>query len=262
MNDVMVNGSTISAAAIADEAQHHPAGNWAEAEHAAAEALVIRELLLQEAEREGIAPLPFSDANGRRETDEEAQIRALIAGAVTVPEADDAALRRFYDNNLHRFRSPDLFEAVHILYPVASDSGEAAAKARAEAAISILQREPARFADLARSESACSSATNGGNLGQITRGQTVPELETFLFNLQSGQLCPVPVRTRYGFHVLRLDKRIDGRQLPFDAVRDRIADYLEQSVWQRAVAQYIKVLAARAELTGFDLECADGPLVQ
>jgi peptidyl-prolyl cis-trans isomerase C len=62
--------------------------------------------------------------------------------------------------------------------------------------------------------------------------------------------------------VLRLDKRIDGRQLPFDAVRDRIADYLEQSVWQRAVAQYIKVLAARAELTGFDLECADGPLVQ
>ena len=70
--------------------------------------------------------------------------------------------------------------------------------------------------------SACPSAAQGGHLGQISRGQTVPEFETFLYNLEVGQICPVPVKTRFGYHVLRLDRRIEGRQLPFEAVSDRI----------------------------------------
>jgi peptidyl-prolyl cis-trans isomerase C len=264
MNDITVNGAAITAAAIAEEAQHHPARDWAAAERAAAEALVVRELLLQEAEREGIAPVPFTDTDGRRETDEEAMIRALIRGAVSVPSVDEASLRRFYDNNRRRFRSPDLFEAAHILYPAHPDDAAAieTATARAEAAIALLWSEPGRFADVARSESACSSASNGGNLGQVSLGQTVPEFETFLVNLEPGQLCPVPVRTRYGVHVLRLDRRIDGRQLPFELVRERVAEYLEQAVWHRAVSQFIRILVSRSEITGIELAGADGPLVQ
>lgn len=264
MYEISVNGKTISAAAIAEEIQNHPAHDRAAAERAAAEALVVRELLLQEVEREGIAPVPFTDTDGRRETDEEAMIRALIRGAVSVPPVDEDDLRRFYINNKRKFRSPDLFEAAHILYPAhADDTGAvAAATLRAEATIKILSAEPARFPDIARQESACSSASNGGNLGQVSLGQTVPEFETFLVNLEPGQLCPVPVRTRYGVHVLRLDRRIEGRQLSFDMVRDRIAEYLEQSVWQRAVAQFIQILVANAEIEGIDLRRADGPLVQ
>lgn len=264
MNEIIVNGTAITAAAIAEEAQHHPAPDRTAAERAAAEALVVRELLLQEAAREGIAPLPFSDADGRRETEEEATIRALIRGAVTVPAVDEEGLRRYHENNRRKFRSPDLFEAAHILYPVRpNDAGEiATATARAEAAIALLQSEPGRFADLARSESACSSASNGGNLGQVSLGQTVPEFETFLVSLEPGQLCPVPVRTRYGVHVLRLDRRIEGRDLPFELVRERIAEYLEQSVWQRAVSQYIRILVGRSEISGIALASSDGPLVQ
>lgn len=264
MSNIIVNGAAITAAAIAAEAQHHPARDRVAAERAAAEALVVRELLLQEAEREGIAPVPFSDADGRRETEEEAMIRALIRGAVTVPEVDEESLRRYYDNNRRKFESPDLFEAAHILYPALPDDATAvaAATARAEAAIVLLHSEPTRFADLARSESACPSASNGGNLGQVSPGQTVPEFETFLVNLEPGQLCPVPVRTRYGVHVLRLDRRIEGRLLPFELVRDRIAEYLEQAVWQRAVSQYIRILVGRSEISGIALAGSDGPLVQ
>jgi len=264
MNDVTVNGTTITSGAIAEEAQNHPARDWAAAERAAAEALVVRELLLQEVEREGIAPVPFTDVDGRRETDEEAMIRALVRGAISVPATDEDSLRRFYKNNQRKFRSPDLFEAAHILYPAHPDDAGAvtAATSRAEAAIKLLCADPARFSDVARLESACSSATNGGNLGQVSLGQTVPEFETFLVNLGSGQLCPVPVRTRYGVHVLRLDRRIEGRQLLFEMVQERIAEYLEQSVWQRAVAQYIQILVANAEIDGIDLRRADGPLVQ
>lgn len=264
MNDIMVNGAAITAAAIAEEAQHHPARDWAAAERAAAEALVVRELLLQEAEREAIAPVPFTGTDGRRETDEEAMIRALVRGAVSVPTVDQESLQRFYDNNRRKFRSPDLFEAAHILYPAHPDDAKAVAAStvRAEAAIALLRAEPARFADLARSESACTSASNGGNLGQVSPGQTVPEFEALLASLEPGQLCPEPVRTRYGVHVLRLDRRNEGRQLPFELVRERIALYLEQTVWHRAVAQYIRILVGRSEISGIEIAGSDGPLVQ
>jgi parvulin-like peptidyl-prolyl isomerase len=96
-------------------------------------------------------------------------------------------------------------------------------QAAAVRALAQALEQPQRFAELAQQLCACPSAAQGGNLGQISRGQTVPELETFLFNLEPGQICPVPVKTRLGYHVVRLDRRIEGRQLPFGAVRERIA---------------------------------------
>jgi peptidyl-prolyl cis-trans isomerase C len=70
------------------------------------------------------------------------------------------------------------------------------------------------------------------------------------------------VRSRYGIHVLRLDRRIDGRQLTFEMVQQRIADYLQAASWQRALAQYVRLLAGRAEVAGIDLGGAETPLVQ
>ena len=102
----------------------------------------------------------------------------------------------------------------------------------------------------------------GGNLGQLQKGQTVPEFETFLFELEEGQLCPVPVKTRFGAHVLLLERRIEGRQLPFEEVAGRISAYLEEASWRRAVAQYIAILAGQADIQGIDMEGAKSPLVQ
>lgn len=126
----------------------------------------------------------------------------------------------------------------------------------------MLQRRPGEFDELARLRSACPSGAGGGRLGQVGRGQTVPEFETFLFALEPGQLCPMPVKTRYGAHMLRLDRRIDGRQLPFEAVAGRIAECLGEVVWRRDSAQYLHILAGRATLHGVDLGGSEGPLVQ
>jgi peptidyl-prolyl cis-trans isomerase C len=71
-----------------------------------------------------------------------------------------------------------------------------------------------------------------------------------------------PVESRHGVHVVRLDRRIEGRQLPFELVHERIADYLDDAVQHRALQQYVSILAGRAELTGVDLSAARGPLVQ
>jgi peptidyl-prolyl cis-trans isomerase C len=142
---VSVNGVVIPNAAIARETQHHRAADPDQAWILAARALVIRELLSQEAERLSIAADPIDDGEGRRETSEEARMRALIDREVAVPRADGAACRRYYDANIRRFRSSDLFEAAHILFAAAPDDATTRDKAReaATALIAGLLREPA-----------------------------------------------------------------------------------------------------------------------
>ena len=255
---VRVNGVAIPRAEIAREIQHHPAKTPASAWTSAAQALVIRELLRQEARRLEVTGAPLADADGRRETGEEAAIRTLIDREVATPEPDAAACRRYYDNNPARFRSADIFEAAHIL--VAADARDEAgyAAARAAAAIAARLREaPAEFAALARTQSACPSAAQGGNLGQITAGQTTPEFERALKALAPGTITAEPVATRYGFHVIRLERRIEGRLLPFEAVAGRIAAFLKEKVERMATAQYVARLAARATIDGVTLADAE-----
>ena len=96
----------------------------------------------------------------------------------------------------------------------------------------------------------------------MTKGQTVPEFETVLFAMEEGQISPTPVPTPFGYHLIQLDRVIEGQQLPFEHVKTKIAAYLEASSWSRAVAQYIGILAGAAEIKGFDIEGADSPLVQ
>ena len=256
---VAVNGVAIARDAIQREMQYHPAQKPIAAWQQAARALVIRELLLQRARHLGIAADPRSDGEGRRETDDEARIRAVVEYEVTVPEPDDDTCRRYYERNQRRFRSPDIFEASHILFAASSADSNAYALARANAAavLATLQDDPDCFATLAQAYSGCPSAAQGGNLGQITRGQTTPEFEQVLVALAPGELCAEPVATRYGFHIIRLDRKHEGQTLPYEAVAGRIADYLRESVHQRANAQYIARLVTAAKIEGIELIGAD-----
>lgn len=256
---IKVNGVAIARAAIAREVQHHPAPKPIMAWQAAARALVVRELLLQEARRLGIVAAPRSDAAGRRETDEEASIRALYEREVATPEPDSASCRRYYNNHRKAFRSAAVYEASHILIAARRDRPESFAQARtlAQAIVTQLRQEPHRFEELAKCHSACPSAAQGGNLGQISAGQTTSEFEAALIALAPGEISQAPVETRYGLHIIHLARKVDGRELPFDVVAERIADYLRDSVMRRASAQYIARLVARADITGIALEGAE-----
>jgi len=259
---IRVNGIEIDGEAIHAEMQNHPAATAAAAMRAAAQALVVRQLLLQEAARLGVAAEPADEADGA--LPEEAQIAHLIEREVQTPEVSEDECRRYYEANPGRFRSPDLFDAQHILFAAAPDDAEAraVAKARAQAALQDLAAAPERFAELARMLSDCPSRAEGGNLGQITRGSTVPESETFLMSLDEGETCAAPVETRYGFHVVRLNRRVAGRMLPFDAVRERLGAFLADAVWRRAIHQYVMLLAGRASIVGIAMPGAASPLVQ
>ena len=87
-------------------------------------------------------------------------------------------------------------------------------------------------------------------------GQTVPEFERALGRLSIGEIAPHPIETRYGFHVVLVERRIEGRELPFDMVRARIAVWLNEKVRRVAVQQYLAILAARADISGVDMSAS------
>lgn len=255
---ISVNGQEIPETAVLVEMQYHPATSRDEAFVEAAEALVVRELLLQRASAAGFSWTTDDAAS------EERAIEDLLRRELKLPEPDPAARRRYYENNRQKFRSADLFEASHILYLAPRDDAEARARARASArqTLAVLDAYPERFAEIAKVESRCSSAGSGGHLGQVAAGETAPEIDTFLHNLEDGQLCPVPVETDYGVHVLKLHRRMPGRQFAFEEVERKIDELLASASWRRAVSGYLSILAASADVKGVSLRRASSPLVQ
>lgn len=229
--------------AIAAEMQYAPAGTRDDAYLAAARALTVRRLLEDRARALGFL------AEG--ETDEATRVAAIetvLEAEIDVPAADEAACRTWYDAHPGAIRAPDLLEASHILFAAAPDdpAARAAVLAEAKAALAEIEREPAKFEAIARTRSACPSASNGGALGQIGRGDTVPEFETYLFALDEGEICAAPIPSRYGYHVAKLVHRAQGRPLPYTAARAAIARRIEDRRYREAVSGYLRDLAARA----------------
>lgn len=255
---VTVNGIHITPEQINAETQYHPAPSLSDAKYRAMQALVIRELLLQQAAKTGLC----DNAIDRNLSDE--VIDRLLEKEISVPEPTAEECERYYNSNKKRFHTSPLFEASHILYLAPPEDKDACAKALSSAkkTLSRLHKKPAIFEDIAKNESACPSGKTGGNLGQISRGQTLPAFEDALLTMAEGDISPEPVQSEVGYHIIHLHRRIEGQLLPFEAVSEWIADYLTKQSWERAFSQYIQILAGEANISGFRLAGADTPLVQ
>lgn len=250
---VYVGDTRIPEQAIAREMQHHPAEALAQAWHEAARSLVIRELLLQQARR-----LNLGDID-----DEEERLACVLEQELQVPDPSEQDCRRFYEANPDRFCSPTLMALSHILLAAAPDDMEE--RLHQEEAgrriLSSLLKGRCRFADLAKQYSACESRHQGGSLGQISKGQTVEEFERPVLSLNEG-LHPELIESRYGWHIVRVDQRIDGERLPYEYAKPNIRQFLSESVTRRAFRQYLQVLAAETGVDGVDLALPDSPLMQ
>lgn len=250
--EVRVNGVEITPEAIAQEIQHHPAPSPEEAWREAARALAVRELLMQEARRLELEAEPEEDEAGARETEEDAVVRALLEDEVTPETPGEAEARRYYESNADRFRTATIYEASHILIEPEGESEKAWGEALDQARV-ILQEvgnDPSAFAAAARAYSKCASAQQDGSLGQVRRGELVDEVQSAIEALADGTTAEEPVRSRFGWHIIRLQRRIEGNELPFDMVKDRIVDMLEARSWSMAAVRYVASLAERGNVEG------------
>ena len=221
------------------------------------ELAAVRELLRQRAVVDGLLDPDEADAVLVTEAVEE-----LLSREVSTPEPIEDEMRRYYDSHAAEFRSGDLVNVRHILFQVTAAVNVPQIRARAEETLNILLKQPEQFGDLARELSNCPSGENGGILGQLGRGDTVPEFEKVLFSPGRTGVSRDLVKTRFGFHIIAIDHYIPGEKLPFELVRDRVAQRLRASVEERALRQYISLLAGGAVIEGVDLDAASTPLVQ
>lgn len=256
--DIIVNGETIPSSAIAAEAQNHeaPSGKPGFSWKAAAKAMVVRSLLLQEATKLDFKSDPQETESGKWETEDEALIRAVLESQMEPEAVSDDAIKAIYDNHRESFRAPTLFQPSHILFAAKPDdlAARANAKANAKNVLEQLAKNPKAFGRLAKEQSDCPSKDSHGSLAQIGSGDTVPEFESVMEILDSGQTHPEPVDTRFGFHVLRMDEKVEGNILPLNIVRPQIAEKLEQVAWTKAAHALTKRLIESADIVGIDLK--------
>jgi peptidyl-prolyl cis-trans isomerase D len=152
----------------------------------------------------------------------------------------DAELRKDYTANQDKFRTQERVQARHIL--IKSDaSNDAAMKTKAEGILKQIQAG-GDFAKLAKDNSQDpGSAAQGGELGWVVKGQTVPEFEKSAFSLQPGQTSGL-VKTTYGYHILQVEKHEQAHVQPFEEVKAQLAD----ESMKRAQSVEMQKLADRA----------------
>jgi peptidyl-prolyl cis-trans isomerase C len=247
-----VNGVAIDAEAIAAESAHH--ANDADADRAARLALTVRELLTQKAVEKGLL-------TAGAELDD-AIVDRLLAMDCATPTPSDEECRRYHAANAGKFRAPDLVFARHILFGLTEKMAMTTVRDRAEKTHRELVRHPDRFEAQARALSNCPSGQVGGNLGQLSRGDSVPEFEAAVFDSAHIGLLPGIVKSRFGFHIVWVERRVAGAALPFDAVHAAIERYLSAHVRQKSIQQYLTLLASSAQLSGITLDVRPGLLLQ
>jgi peptidyl-prolyl cis-trans isomerase C len=249
---IRVNDAVIDDADIAAEAFNHASAP--SPRHAAACALAIRELLLQRAGEIGIDR--SSDA-----VDCDAVIESLLELEAQAPVPTEEECRKFYEQRRERFAVGELVEAAHILFAVTPNAPVDALRNQAESMLRQVLAEPHRFGEFAERFSNCPSGAQRGNLGQISRGEMVPEFERAIFGAATG-ILPRLVNTRYGFHIVHVNRYVSGHVIAFDTVKADIERELTQRVRTKAAEQYVRLLAGKATIAGIDLHASASALMQ
>ncbi len=162
---------------------------------------------------------------------------ALFQGKIKAIAPTDADLKAEYDKQVAAMPKTE-YKARHILVPT-----EDAAKQ----AIAQIQKG-AKFEDVAKKVSTDGSKDQGGDLGWFSPGQMVKPFSEAVEKLQKGQMTQAPVKTDFGWHVIRLDDTRAVEPPPFDAVKDRLGPMVQQ----RQLREYVESLrkAAKVEVKG------------
>jgi peptidyl-prolyl cis-trans isomerase C len=156
----------------------------------------------------------------------------------------------FYQKNPERFQQPEAVHAAHILIRVPENADEATkkkARADIDKAMAELKKKGADFAAIAKKYSQDGSAVNGGDLGFVAKGQTVPQFEAAAFALQPGQISAV-VETPFGFHIIKAMERRPGRSVPLAEVKAQVGEFLTQEQMQQKTNAFVETLKAKGKV--------------
>lgn len=199
--------------------------------------IITHKALVAAARAAGLARDPEVAARLRRAEEETLQ-QALLLREVQ-PLLTEEALRARYQREAAGRPQEEEIRASHILLPT---------EAEARAALAELRRPGADFAEVARRRSTDPGGRNGGDLGFFKRGDMIAEFEQAAFALQPGQISANPVRTQFGWHVIRLEERRSVPAMSFEEMRDQ----LRQAAFEEGVNAAVERIRNAARIERLD----------
>lgn len=194
------------------------------------EQLINKKLMLLDAEKN----LYEYDAEFKAEfaqVKEDMLANFAIKKCVEAISVTDDEVKAEYDNNTDKFKTGESVEASHILVDSEEKANELLAK---------INGGEISFEDCARENSTCPSSSNGGSLGEFTRGQMVPEFDNACFSMNVGEIAG-PVKTQFGYHLIKLTAKNEPKTLSFDEVKDGLKQQMlgekRQNAFQSKINQ-------------------------
>jgi len=170
----------------------------------------------------------------------------MAEGVGEVAEPTEEDLKAFYEANAAEMMIPEQVHAAHIVKHVNAYIGkEEAYKAILDVKMALDQG--AQFDELASQHSDCPDSA--GDLGTFGRGQMVQEFEDVVFQMDAGQVSDIFL-TEFGYHIAKVHDRVESHPIPFDEVKDRIAEELLERRREEAVETFIDSLKAKATVEG------------
>ena len=136
----------------------------------------------------------------------------------------DEDVKKYFEEHADEFVGQETVSASHILVETEDKAKDVLAK---------IESGEMSFEDAAKAFSSCPSSQRGGDLGEFGKGQMVPEFDQACFEMEVGELRG-PVKTQFGFHLIRLDKKNEAKPVSFEDVKGELSQHLLAEAQQKA----------------------------
>ncbi len=226
-----VNGDTITTGDFQKELENlppylKPMADTPEGKKELLDTMVVRELILQQARKDGLDKGPEVAAK-LEELKKRVVVEAFLKKKVEEhASVSDEEMKKFYEENKEKFKTGAQVHASHILMK----SEEEAQKVFKEL------KEGGNFEELAKKHSVDSAAAKGGDLGWFSKGSMVPEFEKVVFGLKEGETSGI-VKTKFGYHIIKLTGKRPAGVRSFDEVKEQLKAAIlpskQQEVFQK-----------------------------
>jgi peptidyl-prolyl cis-trans isomerase C len=195
--------------------------------------LIGREVLIQEADKQGIGARP-EVKNAIDNARQSIIVNAMLADYLKKNPVKDADIKAEYDKVKAANANRKEYHARHILVATEDEAKQIIAKLKGGA----------KFEDLAKASKDPGSAANGGDLGWAAPENFVPEFSKAMTSLNKGQITETPVKSQYGYHVIKLEESRNASIPPLEEVKQQVAESLQQ----RKLAEFRDNLMKKAKI--------------
>ena len=190
----------------------------------------------------------------------------LFTKLLASSDPTEADLKKYYDENLDKYKQKEQIKASHILIKVektATDKDKKAKLAEAKKVMAEVKKSGANFEEVAKKYSDGPTKDRGGDLGTFSRGRMVKPFEDAAFAAKAGEIVG-PVETQFGYHIIKVYEKTPEQQRTFEEVKESINTSLKARAKSKATRELLDKLKAEAKIevleAGVSLDAKKAPL--